>query len=78
MSTGASALAWVNASDRGCGDGADMATGERFRKMSRGHPALYSDEMTFAFQVVHYMRGGVSLSPNTLTSHPRADTSVIL
>jgi len=49
-----------------------------FARCRRGHPALYSGEMTFAFQEVHYVRGGVSLSPNTLTSHPRADVSVIL
>jgi len=49
-----------------------------FARCPRCHPALYRGEMTFAFQGVYYVRGGVSLSPNTLTSHPRADASVIL
>jgi len=49
-----------------------------FARCPRGHPALYSGEMIFVFQEVHYVRGGVSLSPNTLTIYPRADASVIL
>jgi len=49
-----------------------------FARWPRGHPALYSGAMSFAFQGVYYVRGGLSLSPNTLTSHLRADASVIL
>jgi len=49
-----------------------------FARCYRGHPALYSGEMTFAFQEIHYVRGGLSLSPNTLTSHPHGNASVIL